>query len=98
MGIKRVSVEPGEKYNLLTVIKQAEDKINKDGSHYKAYRCLCDCGKETVVTIYDLISGHTKSCGHIRYNSQHRTKDLTGLREIQPPPKGATFPHSKIFL
>lgn len=27
------------------------------------YRCLCDCGKETVVMSSDLRSGHTRSCG-----------------------------------
>lgn len=27
------------------------------------WRCVCDCGKETVVRSQDLRNGHTKSCG-----------------------------------
>lgn len=27
------------------------------------WKCLCDCGSETVVVVSDLRNGHTKSCG-----------------------------------
>jgi predicted PP-loop superfamily ATPase len=32
------------------------------GSHKKV-EWICDCGKETLVCVYKVISGHTKSCG-----------------------------------
>lgn len=40
--------------------------------HSKAYgrsakwNCKCECGKKTVVDQSNLISGHTRSCGHDR--------------------------------
>jgi hypothetical protein len=34
-----------------------------DGNYNKYWRCLCDCGKETVVVGDKLRSGRTKSCG-----------------------------------
>ena len=36
--------------------------IGRTGTRYK-YLCKCDCGKEKTVDKYNLISGHTKSCG-----------------------------------
>lgn len=36
--------------------------IGRTGTRYK-YLCKCDCGKEKNVDKYNLISGHTKSCG-----------------------------------
>ncbi len=32
-------------------------------SHAASWRCLCDCGNETIVTSNHLKSEHTKSCG-----------------------------------
>jgi hypothetical protein len=36
-------------------------KINKHGN--ATWRCLCNCGKETLVVGSDLRNGHTSSCG-----------------------------------
>lgn len=49
----------GLQFHYLTVIE--DDGNNK---HKQAmWKCLCKCGKETVVAGNDLRSGHTKSCG-----------------------------------
>jgi hypothetical protein len=48
----------GQKFNSLSVLEFVGTK-NK----YHIYRCLCDCGEETVVRSSYLRSGHTKSCG-----------------------------------
>lgn len=48
----------GQKFNLLTVIEQAE---NKNGRSY--WKCLCDCGNTTTVSISNLKNGSVKSCG-----------------------------------
>lgn len=42
-------------------------------------KCKCDCGKETVVVLNDLMNGKVQSCGHIRQYSHlihglHHTK------------------------
>lgn len=49
----------GLKFGRLTVIEYEFT----DKHYYKHYRCLCDCGKEKVISINSLRSGRTKSCG-----------------------------------
>ena len=48
----------GQRFGMLTVLGPAE----KAGS-MSAWRCRCDCGRETVVTIGHLRNGTTTSCG-----------------------------------
>lgn len=49
----------GNRYNRLTVVDFAgRDRLGKS-----RWRCLCDCGEETIVYGYNLTSGHVKSCG-----------------------------------
>lgn len=57
----------GKRFGRL-VVKEYADKRN--------YRCLCDCGKETYVSKYKLTSGHTKSCGCMRF--KRNRYDLSG--------------------
>lgn len=48
----------GKRFGMLTVLEYAG---KRDGMH--RWRCLCDCGKESVVGQTLLQSGKTKSCG-----------------------------------
>lgn len=48
----------GQKYNKLTVIERVESK-----NRHSQWRCLCECGNETIVSSDKLKNGHTKSCG-----------------------------------
>ena len=48
----------GQRYGYLSVIGPAENFGGKT-----AWRCKCDCGRETVVKSYHLRDGHVKSCG-----------------------------------
>lgn len=49
----------GMKFGRLTVIEMlGSNRLQK-----KTCRCVCECGKETVVTAGSLTSGHTMSCG-----------------------------------
>lgn len=49
---------PGEKHNLLTLIERVGTRRSK-----ALWSASCDCGNTTTVTISDLRSGNTKSCG-----------------------------------
>lgn len=60
----------GKKYNHLTPIR----RIGRVG-HNTMWECKCDCGNTTTVSLANIRSGHTKSCGCIR-----AAKDLTGER------------------
>lgn len=52
----------GKKYSRLRVIGDAGRRVFKSGS-LRQLLCACDCGKETVVYLCKLSSGHTRSCG-----------------------------------
>ena len=56
----------GKRFGILTVLQETDKK--------GYWLCRCDCGNTTVVSVYKLISDHTKSCGCIK------TNDLTGKR------------------
>jgi len=62
----------GRRFGLLLVQEYA-GKL--DGVH--CWRCLCDCGRETVVRCSDLLDGHTKSCGCLQ-----RTQIIDNLRLV----------------
>lgn len=47
-------------------------------SHQRRWRCKCDCGLETVLTSYQLTSGHTKSCGCLRSETTSYYERLIG--------------------
>lgn len=56
----------GNKYNMLLVIRQAEDYVNKNGRHFRKWLCRCDCGNEKAIPERALKCGITKSCGCLR--------------------------------
>lgn len=58
----------GQKFNRLTVIKQIEDYVDKNGKHYAQWLCECDCANKAKLTVRgcNLISGNTTSCGCLR--------------------------------
>lgn len=57
----------GLRFNYLVVIERAgRDNTGKNAT----WKCLCDCGNETIVTTSHLKSGHTTSCGCIKKSGQ----------------------------
>ena len=54
---------------------------DKAGRKILSFKCLCDCGKETIVRSNNLLSGNTTSCGcqSSKYKPSHKL-DLTGER------------------
>ena len=53
----------GQRFGKLVVVSRADDYVATNGSKHVRWRCVCDCGKETVVDVCQLVSGKTKSCG-----------------------------------
>lgn len=53
----RATVEPGERYAMLTVLRRIEGK----GKVH--WLCRCDCGAEKAYPTHAIFSGHVKSCG-----------------------------------
>jgi hypothetical protein len=56
--MKRINLV-GRKFGRLIV--ESFEFTNKRGVLF--WKCLCDCGKKTIVRSYSLTSGDTKSCG-----------------------------------
>lgn len=54
-------MHPGQIFSELTVIREAGK--NNSGRYVL---CECTCGKSTEVKVSFLVSGNTKSCGHLR--------------------------------
>lgn len=44
------------------------------------WRCICDCGNETIVDTRNLMTGHTRSCGCGNYDSKNAV-DMTGYED-----------------
>lgn len=53
----------GQRFGRLVVVGIADDHITNSGKHVKRWRCICDCGNETIVRHGELVNGHTTSCG-----------------------------------
>lgn len=60
----------GEKFGELII----QNKVLLPGKNGTYYQCLCSCGKTTYVEYNNLVSGNTKSCGHLKT----QIEDLTG--------------------
>lgn len=63
----------GSRFGKLTVVEFSHRKKVAGGTVI-FWRCVCDCGKESVVRSVELSSGGTKSCGCLRLNSGDRTR------------------------
>lgn len=64
----------GKQFGRLTVLEKTKQKKR---SAY-LWRCVCDCGKETLCVGYMLKSGDVKSCGCLQ--DENRRDDITGQR------------------
>lgn len=58
-----VSMPKGKRYNMLTIIKEADRIPQPNGINVRSFLCKCDCGNETIVRIGHLRHSKTKSCG-----------------------------------
>ena len=63
----------GEKFNNLLVV--GRDYKGKSGKAY--WKCLCDCGNETIVSGSNLRNGSVKSCGCLNYSSKNKTHGMS---------------------
>lgn len=64
----------GQKFNHLLVLEYVGDS---------KWKCLCDCGKETVTKTSSLKSGKTKSCGCLRgQNTKGNTRNMPPKQDL----------------
>jgi hypothetical protein len=77
--MKKIELNPGEKYNYWTVISKS-NFTNKKGETY--YKCQCDCGTVRDVKSYHLRNGGSKSCGCFVKETMRKLKriDIEGIK------------------
>lgn len=54
----KLTIEPGQKFERLEVIREVDPVKGK-----RKVLCKCKCGEQPVVDLYQLLEGRTKSCG-----------------------------------
>lgn len=60
---KERTVSEGDVFGRLTVIKEVESELRKDGSRKRNILCKCTCGNNKVVPLFSLLRGESRSCG-----------------------------------
>jgi hypothetical protein len=58
-----IKVNPGERYGMLTIIKEVDRISQPGGINIRAFLCECDCGNKKVVRLLHLRHNRIKSCG-----------------------------------
>lgn len=61
----------GCRFGKLIVLERVENEITSSGNSVVMWRCLCDCGEETIVRSSTLLHGYTKSCGCMKSHGEY---------------------------
>jgi len=72
-NVRRKSIKHliGKKYNRLTIISEIELKKYEP----KKVLCRCDCGKEKIIVLSNIIKGKSKTCGCMQGMSTHKLSE-----------------------
>lgn len=63
MRTPKIKIKNGDRFGRWTVIGEAENHIQPNGSVKKKYLCRCDCGNVKEVQAQSLRDGNSVSCG-----------------------------------
>ena len=64
--MKRSKIQIGLKYNNLTIIAEAPDKMDPAGRPRRYVLCQCVCGKEKTICWQSVKQGRSVSCGCVQ--------------------------------
>lgn len=70
-------------YGELTVLQEVEPHIKPSGKKSRQWLCKCSCGRTTIVSMDNLRSGHTTSCGCKRGDFDHTGERFGRLIAIE---------------
>ena len=68
---RRIEVNKGDRYGKLTIIKEVEPDVSPSGQTRRKFHLTCDCGNTNYVTLDNIRSGKTTSCGCGMGNRTH---------------------------
>ena len=72
MGKRNLEGLIGKKINNLTLIRESETRLTQKTKRYGVF--MCDCGNETIQTIFDWTNGGSKSCGCLKKQNGSKQK------------------------
>lgn len=83
MNHKTVEIDYSKKYGKLTPLEEVE--VRKNGQKWRMIKCKCDCGREKLINIYTIVSGHSKSCGcsTFKHTAEKASIHRHGLRNTR---------------
>ena len=76
--LERTGIEPGQKYNHLTILEYIGVK-----NHESYWKCQCDCGNIKNIRASKIKNGEIQSCGCLSSKGEKRIEEL--LYKIQIP-------------
>lgn len=68
----------GQRFGKLVAVKC----VSKPGDGLMKWLCKCDCGNTSVVTVRNLNSGHTRSCGCMCSYGEWRVSEILRAKHI----------------
>lgn len=71
----------GRQFGRLTVIEELDYHIYPSGEKRRRFKCLCECGNHSIVTMNNLRTGKTNSCGCLRDETTKHINYAHGLRK-----------------
>lgn len=60
-----------------------KEELGKDKKHGVVVKCICDCGNEKNILLYQLRTGRSKSCGCIKKENAKKLFSTHGLSKTQ---------------
>jgi hypothetical protein len=72
----------GQRFGSLEVVASVGVQTNRHGRTYGAHLVRCDCGRELVVSSYELKAGHVTSCGCLKGEKFRRALDRAQPRRL----------------
>lgn len=75
---RKYEIIPGNKYNLLTIIREVE---KPQSSMDRLVECLCDCGELPIYPFLSVLKGKNKSCGCYKRSIAPKMHDF---KELMP--------------
>lgn len=79
MANRKLLILVGARYGRLTVLSEE----GKDAYGKYLYKCICDCGKETIVLGTDLNTGKVVSCGCFKSEHAKNVRGFHGLADTK---------------
>ena len=78
---KKLEINTGNRYNMLTVIKEVKRYVSPSGQPKRKFLFQCDCGNTKEITLDSIRSGATTSCGCYNIKKVKQRRITHGLRQ-----------------